>query len=96
MYFTTLFFKVDVSENHKNSWQHWMRDIWTYILDNVYLHTTNAVLAIGLVFKPFFQGHFWLLTKNRQISCAVVSSGFIFLLKIEKTPIQSMSFQVSI
>ena len=74
-----------------------LKALWTYILDHFCnLHTTNAVLAMDLVFVSFFQCHFTLFTKNRQISFTVVSSGFIFQLKIEKkTPIK-ISSQVSI
>ena len=53
--YTTLPFESNVLQNHKNSWQHWMSNVWTYILDNLCnLHTINVILAMNLMFKPFF------------------------------------------
>ena len=46
--------------------------LWTHILDNFCnLHTSNAVLAMDLVFESFFQCHFLLFdekSKNVKIS----------------------------
>ena len=39
--------------------------VWTYILDNLCnLHTINVILAMNLMFKPFFWCHFSLFDKN--------------------------------
>ena len=63
--YTTLPFESNVLQNHKNSWQHWMSNVWTYILDNLCnLHTINVILAMNLMFKPFFWCHFSLFDKN--------------------------------
>ena len=86
----------------KNSWQHWMSNVWTYILDNLCnLHTINVILAMNLMFKPFFWCHFSLFDKNLSkfasaASCLFWSNFFTCWSKKQPNQNQNSSFNLKL
>ena len=74
-----------------------MSNIWTYILDNLCnLHTTNAILAMDLMFKPFLMSFltFWQKIVKICSSCLLWSN--FFTCRPKKQPNQNQKSSVNI
>ena len=85
-----------------NSWQHWMSNVWTYILDNLCnLHTINVILAMNLMFKPLFLMPFFTFWQKIVIfapaaSCLFWSNFFTCWSKKQPNQNQNSSFNLKL